>query len=437
LPDFRIGIGFGLVKPLDRATHQDQGRRAIDALKNHEGKPMADWLREHLFGHIMPFWDDQWDQTHGGLFTCIADDGEVIAGDKWLWSQWRAVWVYARIFNTLDPDPKWRDRAVSIANFCVKHGWLPEERGWALLLSEEGMIKRGSESIYVDAFAIYGMSELAQATGDETWLQRARQTADAAVNRIEQMGDQIPHFPYPILPGSKPHGIPMIYSLKFAALAQATGDTKYRNLSHTALAEIDCDFYDVAADRIWESADREGGARPSGAGQVTLPGHVIEGLWFCRLVDHAFPRDQADDAETWRRMRRHLDLGWEDASGGGILLAVENGSEPAAPENWPFAETKLWWPQTEALFATLLGWQETNDAYWIGRYEQLWELAWQHYVDWTHGEWRQKLNRDLSPFAGTVALPVKDPFHLPRSLILQIELLESGQPPTVATLFSH
>ena len=89
------------------------------------------------------------------------------------------------------------------------------------------------------------------------------------------------------------------------------------------------------------------------------------------------------------------------------------------------------------LFATLLGWQETNDAYWIGRYEQLWELAWQHYVDWTHGEWRQKLNRDLSPFAGTVALPVKDPFHLPRSLILQIELLESGQPPTVATPFSH
>jgi hypothetical protein len=34
------------------------------------------------------------------------------------------------------------------------------------------------------------------------------------------------------------------------------------------------------------------------------------------------------------------------------------------------------------------------------------------------------LNRDLTRWEGVIALPVKDPFHLPRSLILQIELLE-------------
>jgi N-acylglucosamine 2-epimerase len=45
-------------------------------------------------------------------------------------------------------------------------------------------------------------------------------------------------------------------------------------------------------------------------------------------------------------------------------------------------------------------------------------------VDWQHGEWRQKLQRDFTPMTGVVALPVKDPFHLPRSLILQIERLE-------------
>ncbi|MBT5902535.1 MAG: hypothetical protein HOH58_10550, partial [Opitutaceae bacterium] len=78
-------------------------------------------------------------------------------------------------------------------------------------------------------------------------------------------------------------------------------------------------------------------------------------------------------------------------------------------------------------------WHDTKDTYWIDRYEQLWELAWKHYVDWENGEWRQKLNRDLSPFEGTVALPVKDPFHLPRSLILQIELLEQGRIPSVAS----
>ena len=40
------------------------------------------------------------------------------------------------------------------------------------------------------------------------------------------------------------------------------------------------------------------------------------------------------------------------------------------------------------------------------------------------GEWRQKLDREGRPFTATVALPVKDLFHLPRVLILCIEVLE-------------
>lgn len=100
-----------------------------------------------------------------------------------------------------------------------------------------------------------------------------------------------------------------------------------------------------------------------------------------------------------------------------------------AEDAWGFASAKLWWPQTEALLANLLAWHDTRDAYWLNNYEALWRWCRRHYVDWSHGEWRQKLTRDLKPFGGTVALPVKDPFHLPRSLILQIELLENKAPP--------
>lgn len=75
-----------------------------------------------------------------------------------------------------------------------------------------------------------------------------------------------------------------------------------------------------------------------------------------------------------------------------------------------------------------------RDSEWLDRYESLWEVCWAHYVDWEHGEWRQKLGRDFSPLTETIALPVKDPFHLPRSLIMQIELLENKTPPRVATV---
>ena len=40
------------------------------------------------------------------------------------------------------------------------------------------------------------------------------------------------------------------------------------------------------------------------------------------------------------------------------------------------------------------------------------------------GEWTQKLNRHGQKITETVALPVKDHFHLPRALIYCIEVLE-------------
>ncbi len=419
---------------LDRNEHEAAGRAALASLKRADTAPMAAWLRGHLFGHVLPFWDPMRDTESGGLFTCVADDGQVVSGDKWLWSQWRAVWVYARLFNTLDRHEKWRDRALKIAQFCVRHGWLESEQGWALLLDRSGTVKRGYESVYVDAFAVYGLVELAAATRDSTWLDLARKTADAAMARISRMGAQLPHFPYPIPAGAKPHGVPMIWSLKLAGLAAATGESRYVETCRAMMTEVWRDFYSATADRIHETVSSTADAFLGPTAEVTVPGHVIEGLWFQRLIAAQLGLESQGAAETWRVIARHYDLGWDEAQGGGLLLATGADGHPAPAAGWAFGETKLWWPQTEALFASLLGWHETGEQGWLGRYEQLWELCWAHYVDWENGEWRQKLNRDLSPLTGTIALPVKDPFHLPRSLMLQIELLENKTPPRVATV---
>jgi N-acylglucosamine 2-epimerase len=417
-------------------THQTKGRSALVELREGNTTPMSMWLREHLFDHVLPFWDPLVDEDLGGLFTCVKDDGEILTRDKWMWSQWRAVWVFARIYNTLDPSPKWRDRAQRIAEFCIKYGKDQSERGWALLLAEKGEIKRGAESIYADAFAVYGLVELATATGNRSWLTIAKETADDAIDRIETMGERLPHFPYSIPKGGKPHGVPMIWSLKLAALAVATGEKKYADVACKMMDEVWTDFYDRESGRIFEVAGKAGGPFAGAPGQATVPGHVIEGLWFQRLVASGLGREARGVTETWQVVQKHFDLGWDSQMGGGLLLAVGLDGKPTGAEAWPFGETKLWWPQTEALFASLLGWWETGDSAWLKRYEQTWELCWKHYVDWEIGEWRQKLHRDLTPLTGTIALPVKDPFHLPRSLILQIELLENKKPPRLATVFS-
>jgi N-acylglucosamine 2-epimerase len=416
------------MQSLNRHDHEAEMKSALERLGRGESGPMAAWLRVHFLEHVMPFWEPLFDEEHGGLFTCVTDDGKVVSKDKWLWSQWRAVWVCARIFNTIEPDPKWRERALRIANFCCEHGWLEHEAGWALLLSGEGQLKRSYESIYVDAFAVYGMSELARATADRTWTERASATAAAACRRIDEMGDQLPHFPYQIRPDTKPHGIPMIWSLKLASLGAASGDPQWHTRSGQMLREIDQDFYHAGEDRVRETVWRDPATLRPEVVSATVPGHVIEGLWFRRVAECGGVGEVSPPAETWRRVMRHLELGWDHREGGGLLLAVDAAGDVAA-EGWPLPDLKLWWPHTEALVAVLMASQETQESSWLEWYRRLWLFAAEHFVDWEHGEWRQKLDRDLSPFSGTVALPVKDPFHLPRSLIMQIETLESGEIP--------
>lgn len=382
---------------------------------------LSAWLRGHLFEHVLPFWERHAVDADGGLFTCIGDDGKILDTNKWLWSQWRAVWVFSKVFNTLERRDIWLRLAKSTADFCLAHGWIEQDRGWALLLDQSGAVLRGCESTYVDAFAVYGLAELYRATGSATYRQWAVRTADAALEKLAGPRDRIPHFPYPIPQGAKPQGIPMLWSLVLAELGNALDEKKYLEAAHRLSEEIFRDHFDPEADCVREFVSMERGIFDAPEGRVVVPGHVIENMWFQMRVTELGGNSSVCDALARRLILRHLELGWDKKNGGLLLAVASDGSKPVA---WGFAESKLWWPLTEALIATLWAWIESGEEAFFQWYETVWQLCLRHYVDWEHGEWKQKLDRNFFPLHDTVALPVKDPFHLPRSLILQIEMLE-------------
>ncbi|MCX6953315.1 MAG: AGE family epimerase/isomerase [Verrucomicrobia bacterium] len=410
--------------PVDSSAQIRQCEDAVARLRTGERSPLATWLHGHLFDHVMPFWTRHAVDKCGGLCTCINDRGEILSTEKWLWSQWRAVWVFSRIYNRLDRDPEWLRLAQHIAGFCIRYGWETSSDGWALLLSRDGKILRGYESTYVDAFAVYGLTELYLATGDDSLRALACRTADASLKKLRGPYDRIPHFPYPIPPDAKPHGIPMLWSYGLAELGAAVKSERYLRIASTLADDIFRDHHRPARDTFLEFVRLDGTDFPAPQGTAVVPGHVIEDMWFqLHTADHLRAAGLAPsrpDADLFRHMLRHLELGW-DRTHGGLLLAID--ADGRSPVGWGYPDTKLWWPVTEALYGALLGWTRTGDPAFHDWYQRVWQLSLRHYVDWENGEWRQKLSRTFTPITDTVALPVKDPFHLPRSLILQLELL--------------
>ena len=80
-------------------------------------------------------------------------------------------------------------------------------------------------------------------------------------------------------------------------------------------------------------------------------------------------------------------------------------------------DMKFWWPQTEAIIATLYAYQATGDEKYLAMHKQINDYTYAHFPDSENGEWFGYLHRD-----GTVAQPAKGnlfkgPFHIPRMLI--------------------
>lgn len=411
---------------ISAADATQQHRHALAALRSGDRAPLAAWIRSHLFDHVLPFWTRHAVDDRGGLNTCLSDRGEILSTDKWLWSQWRAVWVFSRLFNRHGRNPEWLRLARHIAHFCMRYGWDDRARGWSLLLADDGSVLRGCDSLYVDVFATYGLAELSLATDNESHRELARLTAESGLEKLRHPYDRLPHFPYPIPPGAKPHGIPMMWSCKLAELGAALREPRYLRIAATLADDIFRDHYRSAPNTFFEFVRLDGTDFPGPQGTTVVPGHVIEDMWFqVHTHDHlraAHLKPSRPDSELFAHLLRHLELGW-DHTHGGLLLAVDaHGGQPVG---WNFADTKLWWPHTEALYGALLGWQRTGQPAFLDHYERIWQICLEHFVDWENGEWRQKLDRTFRPITDVVALPVKDPFHLPRSLILQLELLTS------------
>lgn len=413
---------------------------------------------QHLKTNLLPFWlSRSVDEEYGGFFTCFDNEGkQLLSHDKFTWSQGRIVWMWAKLASMSIFSPGEHDQfsalARSGAQFLMKHCLLPSGN-CAFLLSREGEPKPQApgmpldSSIYADCFVVLGLARYAALNFDKAALDFAFRLYRSVADRMES--GNYNSEPYPVPAGYKPHGIPMIMlntsqemaaalqalsMFEAAGIVQQAADGYLRRVMKFADGKSTVHEYIDSHDKIVTS---------NLLGRHVNPGHTIEDMWF--VMHQALRSDNAaiaQDTHKWaaRAIKRAFAIGWDAEFGGLLHFVDQDGGAPAGStegteqtrvvqqiqSGWG---DKLWWVHSEALYATLLAYRLTGDSELLPLYHMARDYAFRTFPnpDLSIGEWIQIRDRQGAPQQKVVALPVKDPFHIVRNVLLIIDLLTNWQ----------
>lgn len=416
---------------------------------------LAGFYENELCRNILPFWMGRClDEVHGGYLNCFTNDGaRLVSRDKYTWSQGRFVWIFARLATLEAPIFADEERqeflryAKSGRDFLMAHCLMgPEDWRCVFLTDEAGAPKEVTPgapldmSIYADAFVVLGLARYALAAGDKEAYVFGEQLYRSCLARVD--AGSYHTLPYPLSERFRAHGIPMIFCDVTREMALAAG-----RFHREALPELRARLEGFAGDVLTNFVDenhlirevvgRQNQKLSQILGRHINPGHSLEDVWF--LLNAADYLGRPQWAEKARAIAlKTLEIGWDQAYGGLLHFCGLEGGRPqgdeAGVEDEPMLAQmksgwgdKLWWVHSEALYTTLRCALETGDTAFWQWHKRLLEYTFGRFPnpDRAVGEWVQILQRDGTPQEKVVALPVKDPYHITRNLLLLLELLHA------------
>lgn len=419
---------------------------------DHMDKRPLTFYKRHVEEVLLPFWAKAVDKDNGGIYTCFNNTGEVLASkDKYTWSQGRFLWLWSQIARMISENKlegekgEYLDQLHLTAAFLEEHLFL-ENGTCAFLLTGEGQKKESipgkgfDTSIYADCFVALGLGKFAGLTGD---LQRF-ETALDLYNRIRKRIDSghVRTEPYPIPEGYRAHSIPMIMlnvSQELADMANQLNHPEEEILFQHSISYMDDimeNFYRKDTHRVIEMLPE--GSHPDNDTLLYRhlnPGHTIESMWF--VIHTAQKSGHTGYVNQAARAIEHaIHAGWDPGYGGLFRFIDKEGGKPKGKNtSTPYEQLivdswdmKLWWPHSEALYATLLAFTVTGDEDMKRLYDKIATYTFGTFPnpDREVGEWIQIRDREGTPVDVIAALPVKDPFHILRSMLLIIDLLEQN-----------
>ena len=414
-------------------------------------KRLFDFYSDELKNNILSFWLPRCeDRQFGGYLNCFDNRGtKLVSYDKYTWSQGRFLWMFSKLAVTKAPlfTEEEKSRFLNLAEtgyvFLKKHCLMAQNDWRCVFLTErDGKPKKVGNydtldmSIYADCFVVIGMSAYSIAADNPDAYVFAQKLYNSVKNRIEQ--GNFNTLPYPLDGAYRAHGIPMILTnvakeLYEAALVhdKASCPQLLSDMDRTA-TDVVTHFMDEDH-IIHEVITKDDTPVPGLLGQHANPGHSIEDSWF--IYDAAKLLNKPNLAQTAAHiMKKSFEIGWDEQFQGILhfvnldgdrLTFNSDSTEPTVTLVKGGWGDKLWWVHSETLYASLLFYTITNDEEYLKIHDRTFEYVFGHFrnPDTSIGEWIQILTREGLPQDKVVALPVKDPFHITRNLLLICERL--------------
>ncbi len=290
-------------------------------------------------------------------------------------------------------------------------------------VTADGKPLRKRRYVFSECFAAIAMSEYSLATGDRSYAEKALRLFNDIERFINTPGILEPKY----LPTQKAigHSVTMILINTAARIREVIQDPVLDKQIEQSVEAIRRYFIHPEYKALLEMVTPEGELIDTINGRVINPGHCIETAWF--LLEEAKYRgwDEGSGRDIKEMALQILDWSWDwgwDEEFGGIINFRDCKGFPAQDYS---QDMKFWWPQTEAVIATLYAYEATGDTRYLEMHRLANDWAYEFLPDPVYGEWFGYLHRD-----GTVAQPAKGnlfkgPFHIPRMLIKSSMIIDN------------
>ena len=379
-------------------------------------KAWADSYKHDLTADILPFWlANGLDRKHGGVYTCLDREGRLMDSTKSVWFQGRFGFVAAYAYNQVERNPEWLEASKSCIDFIEAH-CADADGHMYFEVAADGTPLRKRRYVFSECFAAIAMSEYAIASGDKRYAEKALDLFKRIQRFLATPGFLEPKY-LPALQ-ARGHSITMILINTASRIRAAIDDPVLNTQIDESLDAIRRYFIHPEFKALLEMVGPEGEFIDTCNGRLINPGHCIETAWF--ILEEA--RHRGWDKDLTDMALQILDWSWQwgwDEQYGGIINFRDCRNLPVQDYS---QDMKFWWPQTEAIIATLYAYQATKDEKYLAMHKQISDWTYAHFPDREHGEWYGYLHRD-----GTVAQPAKGnifkgPFHIPRMMIRSYSL---------------